>query len=504
MRYRFAGVACALALAAASRAAHATPLDFLPVGDPIEDEIRVLDVLGTADSLPHLGMRPLQIRELPRLDASAAGAVAITRSRIRRALAYDRVVPDNVPGRTAKILMLSYPEEQRLEASAGLEGGGILAPDSTALLPLSGLHMRLGAQVDHWVLHTHLVLGHMGRQGFSSPLVGEAKLHTEEAYLGYTGASGLWGMQVGRSRWQWGPGADAGLLISKTSAPLTGLALHFAIRPLHADGMILWVTLDGPAGQQLAAHRLEWQPVSSLRLGVSEAARYQSRRWEPLYGIGVLPYALVQELLTEDQPDSSGSEKNNVLASIDLAWRPVHGQKLYGELLIDDLRTTSAPVVSKYGYLLGWEGALSLGGRVTWGVEYSRLSRYVYTSPDRPYVAQHQPLGDADGPDTRRIAVRAAWDPTSSWQAFGSYDRLDAGESDLDHVFQRGDPRVSVMDFLGVVQHSNQAELGLRYWPAAGIDVSVAARRRWVEDAGHVPGAQEKETAGEVRLRLVR
>ena len=43
-----------------------------------------------------------------------------------------------------------------------------------------------------------------------------------------------------------------------------------------------------------------------------------------------------------------------------------------------------------------------------------------------------------------------------------------------------------------------------KYWPAAGIDVSVAARTRWVEDAGHVPGAEEKETGGEVRLRLVR
>jgi len=59
------------------------------------------------------------------------------------------------------------------------------------------------------------------------------------------------------------------------------------------------------------------------------------------------------------------------------------------------------------------------------------------------------------------------------------------------------------MEFLGVVEHSNQAKLGLRYWPAAGIDVSVAARTKWVEDAGHVTGARTTETGGEVRLRLV-
>jgi hypothetical protein len=32
----------------------------------------------------------------------------------------------------------------------------------------------------------------------------------------------------------------------------------------------------------------------------------------------------------------------------------------------------------------------------------------------------------------------------------------------------------------------------------------VAARRRWVEDAGHVSGARETETGGELRVRLVR
>jgi hypothetical protein len=504
MRHRFPGVACAIALAAASRVAYSTPLDYLPVGDPIEDEIRVLDVLGTADSLPHLGMRPFQIRELPRLDGPATGAAAITRARIRRALANDRAVPDLVPGRSPRLLQLSYPEDQRLEASVGLEGTGVMIGDSTALLAPSGLHMRLGAQVDHWVVHSHLILGHVDHQEFSTPLVAGAKLLSEEAYLGYTGASGLWSVQMGRSRWQWGPGQDAGLLLSKTSAPLTGLALHLAIRPLRADGMILWVTLDGPLGQQLAAHRLEWQPASSLRLGVSEAAVYQSRRWEPLYGIGVLPYTLVQVLLDQDTPDSSASQRNNVLASVDLSWRVLHGQKVYGELLIDDLRTTSAPIVSKYGYLAGWEGALTLGGRLSWGAEYARISRFVYTSPTLPFLAQGRPLGDPDGPDTRRISAHADWSPTSAWQAFGRYERLDAGQSDLNQVFQLGDPRVAVMEFLGVVEHSNQAEVGVRYWPAAGIDVSVAARGKWVDNAAHVTGARTTETGGEVRLRIVR
>src|SRR5436190_22252782 len=103
MRHRFPGVACAIALAAASRVAYSTPLDFLPVGDPIEEEIRVHDALGTADSLPHLAMRPLQIRELPPLDGSAtSGPAAIPTPRMRRATANDRALPDPMAGRSPR------------------------------------------------------------------------------------------------------------------------------------------------------------------------------------------------------------------------------------------------------------------------------------------------------------------------------------------------------------------------------------------------------------------
>src|SRR3989442_10818919 len=45
-------------------AAAGSPVEYLPVGDPIESELRTLDILGPepdrpALHLPHLGMRPL-------------------------------------------------------------------------------------------------------------------------------------------------------------------------------------------------------------------------------------------------------------------------------------------------------------------------------------------------------------------------------------------------------------------------------------------------------------
>src|SRR6185295_16320619 len=49
--------------------AAATPYDNVPVGDPIEEELRILDTYGTAPlhgriKLPHLNTRPIQSIEL--------------------------------------------------------------------------------------------------------------------------------------------------------------------------------------------------------------------------------------------------------------------------------------------------------------------------------------------------------------------------------------------------------------------------------------------------------
>ena len=78
-------VVCPLARPATSLA---TPLDFVSVGHPLEDEWRRLDVIGwgsTADRdrLPHLHMRPLQRMELrpgvPFEDRRVERAISIAR-----------------------------------------------------------------------------------------------------------------------------------------------------------------------------------------------------------------------------------------------------------------------------------------------------------------------------------------------------------------------------------------------------------------------------------------
>jgi len=502
----------ALLLVSLAARATATPLDFIPVGDPLEDELRLLDVLGGTAVIPRLGLRPLQVLELPDFNAAAPGAAtAVSLARIRRALARDRSFrTDTVPGATPRLFQLAYPEDLRFEGSLALEGRAMVAREADpALASGSGVRLRLAAEVGRWLAYSHVLAGNVdGGLGFSEALFpgGDAVLHSEEAFLAYTAERAQWGVQLGRNRWHWGPGREASLLLSKTSAPLTGMALHFRMAPIRADGMILSATLDPAAGEQLAAHRAEWQPLHGLRLGVSEAARYQSDSWEPLYWAGVLPYALVQNLLVQDEPESTRALRDNVMAAVDAAWRIAPGSRLYGEVLIDDLKTDRSPVVSKYGWQIGWEGAgMVRGRRVTWGTEFTRLTRFVYTSFfGRAFTAQDRPLGFPTGPDARRVTVTCACDLSAVWQIHVAAARTDRGESGLTVPFVPGTPGVQSNEFAGVVETTREAELGVRWWPASGIDMTLSAGYRWVDDVGHVAGPSRRQPNASLGIRIAR
>jgi hypothetical protein len=345
-------------------------------------------------------------------------------------------------------------------------------------------------------------------RSFADPIVPNSDLvtYTDETYLGYTGGDRRWSMQFGRSRWHWGPGEEGSLLLSRTSAPITGLAYDVHLEDLHIHASALSATLRQAAGEQLAAHRVEWQPLDNLRLGLTETARYQADFWQPLYAIGAIPYILVQRLLVQDEPDSSGALRNNIMLGADGSWRVAPGTRVYGELLVDDLHARTAANPNKYGFQLGWDGAGTIGAtRLTWGGELTRLSRYVYTSFfGRTYVAQGAPLGFPTGPDSRRIALRAACDLGPDWQVLVRAARTDRGEGTLEHPYVPGVPHGDPLAFEGVVETTREFEAGLRWWPAGGVDVVATGGWRRVDDEAHVRGRRHTQGTATLAVRLTR
>lgn len=519
----FRGSLAALAFAAAlALPARAVPRQFLPVGDPLEAELRVLDLYAPSPAagrlaLPSLHSRPLRLFELMGAGAYVAphGARGIALARLERALQRDATpafASDAAPRSTPRLLQLAYPGEQRAELSVGLEGEAAWTDaegeDRSRLADGSGAHVRATFQVDRWIGHAHAWLGQLRDvTAFSDALVAgtDFAASTEDSWLAYDGGT-AWSLQLGRSRWHWGPGEEGSLLLSKTSAPLSGMMLHVRIEPLRADATIFNATTAPGLGEQLAAHRLEWQPRDGLRVGIAEAARYRASGWQGLYASGLVPYSVAQRLLDQDGADSTGDLRNNVLVALDAAVRIADGSRAYGELLVDDLHAKSGDFPNKLAWQLGWDGAGEIRGtRLTWNAEYTRLSRFVYTSYfGRSFTAQDRPLGFPTGPDAARFRVRASWDPDADWQFTVIASRTERGESGLGSAFVPGSPVPDVLEFAGVPETTRALEGAVRWWPASGVDCTLRAGREWRTNDGHVAGLSRAAWRGALALRLVR
>jgi hypothetical protein len=497
-----------------------SPLEYLPVGDPLEAELRTLDVLGPASPgrplrLPRAGMRPLQRFEmdsLPLPDQVTGLAHRISLVRLRRVLARESEpgTPNLTAGRTPRLYQKHYPDGARFEMSVGAEGTGEVTSRRVRYLSDTGVHGRIALETDRWLAFSHLIVGHEDTaRTYADPVFPgtDVIVYTGETYIAYSGIGGRWGIQFGRSRWHWGPGEEGSLLLSKTAVPITALSFHARVEPLRADGTAISATLASDSGEQLAAHRLEWQPRDGLRLGLSEAARYRSEAWQPLYLLGAIPYVLVQRLQDQDEPEARAAHRNNILVGVDVAWRVAPGTRLYAEGLADDLHFSNRVVFpNRYAYQLGWEGAgIFRATRVVWGGEYTRLTRFVYTSFfDRDFVAQGRPLGFPVAPDARRMRVRAAWDLSPAWQLTTVATRTEKGENTLAESFTPGSPRVDASRLQGVAEETRELEAGVRWWPVGGLDVAAVAVYRWVDNAGHVAGARERGARGTFAFRLVR
>lgn len=500
-------------------ASHAAPLEYLPVNDPLEAELRVLDLYEPSPAagrlaLPHLHGRPVRLADLMLAGAarSGPGARRIALARLERALARDAgdaFAPADVPGATPRLWQRAWADEQRFELSAGLEGRATwtdaAGEDRTRLADASGVHVRATAQADRWLAHTHLWVGQLRDvTAFSDALIAhsDVAVNTDDSWLAYMGRG--WDLQLGRSRWHWGPGDEASLLLSKTAAPLSGLALHARFAALRADAWVLNATTDPGRGEQLAAHRLEWQPADGVRLGLAEAARYRSDGWQGLYLAGVIPYSIVQRLLDQDGRDSAEALRNNVAMSADASVRVADGARVYGELLIDDLHARTAAFPNRLGWQLGWDGTGDVRGtRLTWNLEWTRLSRWVYTSYyGRDFTAQGRPLGFPTGADAERLRARVAWDPNADWQCALVAARTVQGEDR--GPFVPGDPVPPVLTHAGVAETARGVEGTLRWWPAAGADVALTAGREWRANVAHTAGASAAAWRGALALRLYR
>jgi len=295
-------------------------------------------------------------------------------------------------------------------------------------------------------------------RSFADPLVAgtDLILHADELTL--SARLGALRLRLGRDRHHWGPGASGTLLLAESARPLDfveyqirlGERLRFlaltAITDRHAA---LGAPGSNPgANRYLAAHRLLWTITPDFALGLSEGARYQAAQPGLLYLAGFVPFTLVERLQMYDEPSDSTENflRNNVLWSVDLAWRARPDLLLYTELLADDIATQSSSTPTRGGFQLGLTYAPRWRGwDWTLGAEYTRISDFTYSVYYQDlcrcdWEDGGEPLGFPLGPDSEVALLRAALKPRPALDLGVSIQHARRGDGAIGRPWRLPDP----------------------------------------------------------------
>lgn len=519
-----------LALAAGALPANAGatgPVEWIEVGDPILDELEILTSAGLVDSAVVLHSGPLARRDVTMIVARARRRNPASREpsllRLERAFGRELVArgwPTPLDHTPPLLTASDEPTSEdparaamRLEvfgyADATLEG----TSGRTAFTDRSRLGGRLNLTTGGLLAHLDIWAGRVDDAArFTDVLVtgSEFAAHSEDAYLAF--ATPSFDITLGRRRTALGPGFEGTLLWSRQAAPVTSLALgatlfrHVRATSVHGD-------VDASRDARIAAHRLEWFPSPAFTLGLHEAARYTSSQWEPLYLVPLLPFTFVQRLHNEDALDRSGDAeglRNNVMAGMDVTWRPAVGARLHGELLLDDQNLKNAGSPTRLGYQLGGLATRPLGtpdgsARGSLRLEFSRVYNYVYsTFYGENFIHHDRPIGFPEGPDRRSLHARLEVATSAAFEARLAATWVDRGEGALGRFFDPDSGGAAGSVLSGIVEHRRTLECGARFLPRDGVDVGATLARQWIADVDHQPGVDERRWIARLTVRLRR
>ena len=299
---------------------------------------------------------------------------------------------------------------------------------------------------------------------------------------------------AGYESFRWGPGRRGTLLLSDAAGPIGFLLFQGAVHgeKVGVTASALSAVVSAADNAYLAAHRIELT-LPRWSFGFSEAARYTSNGVDLLYGVGILPYTVIERIrIREASSDSLRSrERANVMASADVTVRATRELTLYGELLVDDYASESADMPNRIGYQLGFRSDRPWGAHaVHFQGEYARVRNYTYSVDyGQDYIYRGRPLGYSLGPDAENVYVEAFFDITRDWQLRWSGDFTNHGEGRLGVPWFPAQGAVSTAGLSGVVEQRREVWGDARWMPRDDVDVSLGLGFRRVRNDQNVSGA---------------
>jgi capsule assembly protein Wzi len=485
--------------------AAADPAEFLPVRSAAYDEIEVLAARGLLDSLR------IYTRPLVRIDV----ANALLRARrlhpeVEQNLNYRRLERELA----RELTDLGYaPEQAETGPLADWRGG------DTRFRIQSEAHVRGDydetREDAHYRLRDESALGArmalQARPGFGALLdMGITRIRSEREFIDalavrtdvefaalhaeLTGRVGPVTAAAGYDYFRWGPGRRGTLLLADAAGPMGFLSIQGNVA-----GRVVGTAVSGilsyAESRMFAAHRLEVAPTPWLSVGLAEAVRYTNSGIDLLYGIGLLPYSLIERIhVREASTDSIRSlQRSNVMASADASVRISPNLTLYGELLVDDFTTEDESMPDRFAWQAGFRSDRPIGGGMIHFLgEYARVRNYTYSVYyDQNFIYRDRPLGYVLGPDVEDVWIEVGYDLSRDWQVRWSGDFINKGEGQLGVAWNPAQGPVSDSGLSGVVEERREVWGDVRWLPRDNVDLSVGAGYRRRENVNHVSGVTE-------------
>ena len=502
--------ASAISLAPAPAAARYLPQERVPTGSSVyEDLDRLSATYGRAPMA--FSSKPLRVQEvLAFLDAltaevpSAAGDPAMIRAR--------RLVDPHAPGAHAPFLTIQDDSDEVATVSPYVS---LLYDKDPRNRPDINRDYRVGTQVVAALDSTTLFYfdgyeGTSSQGGRGTPNFGRLDALIEGVDLNSWVDEAYGEFKLGRARvllghayLRWGPGRDGTLALSDAAPALDMVRLEAGFRRRWRGESFVALLDPGPQ-TYLAGHRLEWTLRSNLRVAITELARFDGTSQALLYAIPVVPYSF-WEKRPKSAPagavpgDTTGIalEKNNDLASVDLAWNVRPGSRVWGEFMVDDISFSSDYKPDLIGYQAGAEHRWPLrGGLRAAGVsvEYNRVNNYVYSVwHHHDFSFQGFPLGFVYGPDVMLLAGEASYEHGANWELRLRGEWRRKGEGALGHPWLPSQGKVDAGDLSGIVERDLRIAARLTYTPSRllRLDATVGAASFKNEDHRNV-GVESK------------
>ena len=484
--------------------ASAQPAEFLPSTSALYEDLEALTARGLLASYP-IHTRPLVRADLARALIEARGRDAAIESdlhyqRLARELARefrDLDAPPTVP-ETGPLVDVGPREERFRIAIAGHARGDYdeeraihwRLRDESSLAARMSLQLwpGFGAYEEFGVTRIR------GQREFIDAIAQHTDLETSVLRGELTGHVKALTAAVGYESFRWGPGRRGTLLLSDAAGPMGFLLLQGSVRgKVGVTASALNAVISAADHHYLAAHRIEIEFTPRWSLGLSEAARYSSEGFDPLYATGLLPYTVIERIrIREASNDSLRTlERANAMASADLSFRATRGLTLYGELLVDDYATENADMPNRIGYQAGFRSDRPWGAHAVHFLgEYTRVRNYTYSVYyGENYVYRGRPLGFSLGPDAENVYAEAAFDITRDWQLRWSGDFTNHGEGRLGVPWLPAQGAVSTAGLSGIVEERREVWGDARWMPRDDVDLSAGVGFRRVRNDANVPGA---------------